>query len=305
MQVIVHTNQMFQLNLEAKLKPNLQAKTPTNQIEGITRNYRPSKNPFEIIKEEPPKLAKANPTPKAETKANPTSSNSELNIKPEEPSTLDKFRNKLNELREKLMGEKPTNPAFEIPCLASNQIDPNNKPFDVVLGLVEMAEAKSGCTYKVNGKEVTKENVENIRKQGGNFEIEIDKSNKGLELREDYVAKTYDQAINRVAEELNLKNVDLRKLKWDLEQSNKSLQIGKYEFIPVDDSTGVAYKIKNLETNREIAIIRNHYKGHSGFAETDKNSSLPHINIEIYSTNNSLFKGKYTEFKSHIVYGTK
>ena len=165
-----------ELNLEAKLKSNLQAKTPTNQIEGITRNYRPSKSPFEIIKGEPPKLAKANPTPKAETKANPTSSSPELNIKPEEPSTLDKFRNKLNELREKLMGEKPTNPAGEfpeIPCLASNQINPKDKPWDVALGLVEMAEAKiSPCT---KWEKITNSKLKDKLKTIANLPAESDK----------------------------------------------------------------------------------------------------------------------------------
>lgn len=149
------TNLTRELNLEAKLKPNLQTKTPTNQsqIEGITRNYKPSKSFFEIVKETPSQTPKL-PQPKKEIVAKANKQNiPELNIKPEEPSQLDKFRNKLNELRERLMGEKPKTPSGranefpDIPCLASNQLNPNDKPFDVAIGLVEVAEAKiSPCT---------------------------------------------------------------------------------------------------------------------------------------------------------------
>ena len=73
----------------------------TNQIEGITRNYKPTKNPFETpssVKEEPV-MAKAEIKPQAElnsktpnSEPKPQTDAERLNIKPErEPNQLDKI----------------------------------------------------------------------------------------------------------------------------------------------------------------------------------------------------------------------
>ena len=130
---------------------------PNNQIEGITRNYKPTKNPFQTpssVKEEPV-VAKAEPKPQAElnsktpnSEPKPKTDTERLNIKSErEPNQLDKIKNKLDELRKKLFNEKPTsperpsNPDFaDVPCLASRPV-----PWDVAIGLIEVAEARTTC----------------------------------------------------------------------------------------------------------------------------------------------------------------
>ena len=118
--------------------------------------YKPTKNPFQTpssVKEEPvvakaeikPQIELNSKTPNSEPK--PKTNTERLNIKPErEPNQLDKIKNKIDELRKKLFNEKssspetPSNPDFaDVPCLATSI----EKPWDVAMGLVEVAEAKN------------------------------------------------------------------------------------------------------------------------------------------------------------------